>query len=358
MQCDELTQRALAALAPQVDRYQGAVAQALQSIREYLATRRHHSDGGAAEAALELGRFAAGRVDSNRFAALFAGTRILDAETARRIKRCADVLQDLVDLGDMLLVRAVPPGGDVRRDVGDYLAECGRAFGAVLMFQAVKNGIYRAGQHDAQLSSFPFARWNRGERLLAPPLIVEVEGADLRAESLAEYLDGRARLVFIVRGECPPAPLMRLITPGTMLVQDRDPAALDVLRDFAGPAAAVLSDRIARFVHDPRAGGALTDRLTVSYIPTDVPRHGIGGRSAWQLAEELAQLTEHARAAKGSPSPEVAAGQVTVGAAASTGGSGQPAGADAVGALTAWLLVQGGFEAPPPGSNGNGDVAQ
>src|SRR5688500_1809069 len=137
MQFDALTQRALTALAPQVDRYQGAVAQALQAIREYLAARRYQSDGGAAEAARELGRFAAGRVDSSRFAALFAGTRILDSETADRIERCADVLQDLVELGDVLLVHGLTPGRDVRQAADEFLAQCGRAFGAVLMFQAV-----------------------------------------------------------------------------------------------------------------------------------------------------------------------------------------------------------------------------
>ena len=38
------------------------------------------------------------------------------------------------------------------------------------------------------------------------------------------------------------------------------------------------------------AGRTLKERLTVSYVPTEVPRHSVGGRSAWQLAEELAQL--------------------------------------------------------------------
>ena len=354
MQYDELTRRALVALAPQIERYQSAIAQALHAIRDYLAARRHQSDGGAAEAAAELGQFAAGRVDSRRFAALFTGTQILDGETAHRIDRCADVLQDLQELGDVLLVRGVTPGGDVRLAVDEYLAECGRAFGAVLMFQAVKSGVYRGGHHDSHLFTFPFARWNRGERLLAPPLIVEVDGADLRAESLAEYLDGRARLVFIVRGECPPAPLMRLITPGTMLVQDSDPAALDVLRDFDGPAAAVISDKVARFVHDPRAGRTLKERLTVSYVPTDLPRHSIGGRSAWQLAEELAQLAEHARKPSEIPIPKTASTAATPVAPVSSG-NGKPAGSDGVGALTAWLLEQGGFTTPSIGGPGNGE---
>ena len=353
MQFDDLTQRAIAALAPQVDRYRAAVTQALQSMRDYLAARRHHSDGGAAEAALELGRFAAGRVDGSRFAAVFTGTQILDPDTALRIERCADVLQDLLELGDVLLVRGVTVGGDVREAVDEFLADGGRAFGAVLMFQAVRNGVYRAGHHDAHLFAFPFARWNRGERLLAPPLIIEVDGADLRAESLAEYLDGRARLVFIVRGESPPAPLMRLITPGTMLIQDSDPAALDLLRDFDGPAAAILSDKVARFVHDPRGGRTLRERLSVSYVPTSVPRHSVGGRSAWQQAEELAQLTEYAR--KPSDGPVAAAAPApSVAAAPSSTGSAGLAGQDGVGVLTNWLLAQGGFETPAAGGSGDG----
>ena len=71
MQFDALTQRALTALAPQVDRYQTAVAQALQAVREYLAARRHQR--------LEC-RPQAGLAAQRRMRATYAGA----AEKARR----------------------------------------------------------------------------------------------------------------------------------------------------------------------------------------------------------------------------------------------------------------------------------
>ncbi|HEX6058534.1 MAG TPA: hypothetical protein VFZ11_05900 [Gemmatimonadaceae bacterium] len=293
---DGRIRRALEALSPQAERYRAAVGRARDAMREHLASRRAQSDGGAARAALELGRFADGRVDSGRFAALFTGAQILEADAAERIGRCASVLDDLLERGDALFVHDLPSGGDVRRTIDAALADAGRLFGAVLAFQALRGGAYRAEEHEAGLGAFPYGRWNRGERLLAPPLVIAVDGADLDAASAAGVLDGGARLVFVVRGASTPAPLLRLVTPGTLVLQAADAEALVALRDFDGPAvAALLPDGAARFAHDPRAGRTLAERLVVSHLPDAAPRRAIGGRSTWQQREELAQLAELSR---------------------------------------------------------------
>jgi hypothetical protein len=141
-----------------------------------------------------------------------------------------------------------------------------------------------------------FEAWNTGERRLAPPLVVELEGADLRAADLSDFLDGNVKFVLLVNGEAPPAPLVRLITPSTFVLQTSDETGIDRFAAAKPPAiAAVMPSSAARFVHDPAGGDLLSDRLEIFQLPEKPPRKKLGGVSAWQQREELAQLQNLAR---------------------------------------------------------------
>ena len=381
MPSDERVQRALDALGERRGGFRAAVETAYAQARGFLAAHGPSSDERAREMALELGPFAGGRVDAARFGALVTASRVLSPEEETIVRRCAEVMDEVLAQGDGLFVCDVPAGGDLRSVVDATLAEAGRAFGAALVFQAVKAGSYRAEQHVTALRAFPYRRWSRGERLLAPPLVVSVDGADLHAGVLAEYLDGQQKIVVVVRGAATPAPLVRLVAPRAYVAQlsDTDSLGADVLAraaSFDGPAvAALVPESAARFVHDPAAGLTLAKRLSVVAMPKEPPRGVLGGHSVAQQREELAQLVELAdfalltaarAAASGAAEPAVTAppapGPATsavssavpsaVSNAASNGAPpavAAPTAVDdgaAVSALTAWLLSQAGLPAP------------
>ena len=343
MPSDDRTQRILRAMSDRVEPFRAAVASAWDEIGEYLSAHRSRERGQAQAAARALGPFASGRIDVERFGAVLADARTLTPEGAARVTECEAVLAELLALGDELLVRTVPAGGDLRQTVDAALADVGRAFGAAHVFRAVKAGSYQADEHEPMLRGFPFARWGRAERELAPPLVVQVAGADLLAENISEYLDGQARLVFVTNGAASPAPLVRVLSPGTLVIQASDAAALERLSGFNGPAVvALLPEESARFVHDPRGGPRLDERLSITYLPPVAPRHGLGRRSARQLAEEAAQLAALADAVK-------AAREVSVVVVPPVAGDGKALDeARAIDAVASWMLAQAGF----PGGGG------
>lgn len=346
MPSDARTSRALDALAAYRDRYRSAVSAAHDQMAGYLAAHRARSYGRAQTVATELGRFAAGRIDAERFSALFADAHVLTTETSERVERLVGVLAELLAEGDALFTCDVPRAADMHEFVDRAIAQAGRVFGAVLAFQAVKTGTYRPERHDAGVLAFPFERWNHSERLLALPLVVEVDGADLNAEALVEYLDGGVAIILVVRGACSPAPLVRVITPGVLVVQTTDVAELRVIADRDVPAiAALVPPESARFVHDPRGGGSLRSRLQITSLPSERPKHPLGSRSAWQQREELAQLLELAQLRELEPAaapvsavdsaPSVLAGPSVSGVA--------PHDAGAVDRLASWLLAGAGL---------------
>ena len=322
MQSDLRLQQALSAVAAQRTRFRSAIGSARDQMRAYLAAHVAGADDRETRATVELGAFASGRIDTSRFASLFSSNGLLGHETAERIEACVLVLDELLDRGDGLFSASVPRGGDLRAIVAGAFAEAGRAFGAVLAFQAAKTGSYRP-EHDGLLTSFPFSRWNRSERQIAPPLVVEVDGEDFAAEELAGFIDGNARIVAVVRNASSAAPLVRLVTPGVMVIQAAEPDELSALAGFDGPAvAALVSTGAATFLHDPRGGPALRDRLRIGVAPP-APARPLGARSVWQQREELAQLD-----ALSSVAAEENA---------------------QVDTLASWLLQAGGFGAPQAG---------
>lgn len=331
---DDRVRLALDALASPVQRYRTAVAATVEQVSRQLEAQRASADGRVAQLAAELGPLAAGRVDVEGLASFIGRSEAVEPGALEAMEAALGTLRDLLARGEELFVVRVDGGGRLAEAVAAAFAEAGRAFGAARVVELAKSGSYRAEEHQGWLAGFPFDAWSRAERRLAPPLVIEVDGRDLRAAGLAEFLDGAVKLVLVVRGEASPAALVRLITPGTFVLQTVDGSGLDRLAAAEGPGvAALVPEGAARFLHDPAAGREPWERLRVDFLPDSPPRRALGGMSAAQQAEELAQL----RALVATPAAGVTAAGVGPGA---VGAAAPPAPADPVDKLAAWLLRQ------------------
>lgn len=328
MRFDDRVTIALRALAGPIAAYRSSVAAASERVRSLL------SAGGVGRAALELGAFASGRIDTARFAELTGGTA-LDADARSRLEQAAMVLRERAAPDDGAFVVIGERGESLALAVGTTLARLGTAFGALRAVEAIRAGRYEPAQHDGMLTSFHYSRWSAAERQVAPPLVVMVDGATLRAEGIAAYLDGAARIVLVVRGACAPAVLVRLITPATFVAQAPDAAPLDRLAAYDGPGVVALVDpdaeSVAHFTHDPERGRALWQRLDIQRRPAVEPARALNGVSRQQQRDELAQLLA---LAERPAFPETAIESLA------PGGSADPAER-----LASWLLEQSGFDA-------------
>lgn len=331
MPSDERLAAVHESLRPQRDAFRAALVATAEQVRAFLRDQRTTpSNGRGGRLGVELGTFGADRIDTTRLAAVLQAGVTLDPTTVTAVERALETLTALAGTGAPPAEVNVPPGGDLRLVVGRALADTGRAFGAVRAFELVRAGGRRVEEVATEPDGLPYARWSRGERRLAPPLVVTVDGADLRAECLAEFLDGRQKLVLAVRGACAPAALARLITPGTFVLQTTDATGLDRLAAWDGPGiAALVPDTAARFTHDPTAGPEPWDRLTIAFLPERAPRLAVGGVSAGQQGEEL-QLLRALATRPAAAGTAVAAEPTAAGAS-----SAEPADR-----LAAWLLAQ------------------
>lgn len=325
MPSDDRLALARAAIAKPLAVYRSAVVSSLERVRGVLA-----SAGGPSRLELELGAFARGRIDADRLSAVIRGST-LDAGARARITHAAAVLEELAAMHDDAFSIDLRSGGSLDLVVSSTLATLGRAFGAAVAADLVRTGRYRPNEHDLLTLAWGFEHWTRDERRHAPPLVVTLDAEDLRPETLSHLIDGGIHIVLVVRGTCAPAPLVRLITPNTFVLQTRDATGLDRFGAFTGPAiAALVSDTATTFVHDPDRGAVPWQRITIWNRPATEPRKSIAGISPRQQREELAQLDAIAERPSLSSAP--------VGALA-------PAGAgDPTERLASWLLSQSGLE--------------
>ncbi|UCD24468.1 MAG: hypothetical protein JSW51_00685 [Gemmatimonadota bacterium] len=327
MPSDERIDLALQALSAQTRSFQSALANTIEQIRSFQASHVSPTDGKATRLQEELGPFAENLIDADKFSSLFVDSRKLDTLTLETIDKALQTLSDLMSRGEALFVVEVAQGENLRDRVAGALEDRGRAFGAARVFEMSKFGRFPDNEHARSLGSFPFHRWSRGERRMAPPLVVSVDGADLRAAGLAEFMDGLEKLVLVVRNESTPVPLVRLITPGTFVQQTVDAADLSKLAAWNGPGvAALVPESAARFVHDPGAGADASARLKIQSLPEERRRKPVGGVSVSQQSEELLQLNS-------------LAGQVSVKQVAEPVASANLS-SDPVDKLAAWLLSQ------------------
>lgn len=327
MPFDELRRRAMEALAERRESYHSAVATAGDEVRSLMdAHRAPATDTRGERAAAELGVFAAGRIDTERFEALFSDRQVLDADAVHRIEEALETFTGILKAGDDVHTVKVASGGDLVGAVRSALARAGRAFGAG---RAVEHA--RAGAPaDAYTGGFDPTLWNRAERAVAPPLVVEVDGADLRPAGLVNFLDGAQAIVLLVRKPAPPAALARLITPGVLVVQGTDVDALAALSSWQGPAIVAVVPDAAVFRYQPQDDDP--GELTVSSAP-EPPAKPIGSLSVARQESDLGLMNLLA---------DAVAGRVV---AAATGT--QTETADPTDKLAAWLLRQATI--PEPG---------
>lgn len=329
MPSEERISLATQALAGPMSAFKSALAMTLEQIRGIQSNGGSGENGRVNRFAVELGDFAQDRIDIDRFAALFAGEASMNSVNAQRIDRAYQTMAALIAQGDNLFVLNVESGGNLRDSVAKMLEHLGTAFGAARVVGLSRTGRYQFSDHAQFFSAFPFREWSATERRIAPPVVVLVDGKDLSASSLTEFLDGSQKIVLVARGETTPAPLVRLITPNTFVMQATDAAGLERLAQWEGPGiAALLPASAARFVHDPAEEPGR--RLVIDFVPEDKPRKPLGGFSAAQQAEELRQLAAlgDSASARGATTPDA------------SGTAPPPAATDPVDKLAAWLLQQ------------------
>jgi hypothetical protein len=326
MPFDELRARALESVAGRREAFQSAVATAVDEVRTLLEQQTAPANGTGAKTAAELGLFASGRIDPERFEALFAEQGNLDAEAVEQIRDALGTLTELAAAGDSLFTVKVPSGADLRDTVRAALGRAGKAFGAGRAVEAARVGARPTEYADG----FDPSVWNRAERGIAPPLVVELEGADLRPAGLADYLDERQVIVLLVRKPAPPAALARLIVPGTLVAQGPTAAVLAALEGWDGPAmVAVVPEMTSAYSYRPETDGPGV--LKVDALSADRIRPLGPLTIARQEADvQLLRLLDGA-----------AAGRVV--AAAESGPAEETDPADR---LAAWLLRQATIPAP------------
>jgi hypothetical protein len=325
MLSDERVATALSTLRPRIAAFRLAVSGALERARNTLA-----SESGPDQARVALGDFAAGLIDPDRFAMISSGFGPLDAVGLAMVERAAKALEALLHAGDEDFVVDVRAGTSVAAAVRARMTVLGPAFGAATLVDLVRRRTYDPAQHGLPLEAHPFEKWTAAERRLAPPLVIRLDGCDLDAFELAPLIDGWVRLVLLVTEPCTAAPLARLVSPGAFVAQAGDVKVLERVTDLDGPAViAVMSGSEARFVHDPRAGSAMWQRIEVTHMPAAQPRKSLGARSAWQQRDDLS----HLKALIQQPVLPANPAEVLV-------ASGVAGGIDPAERLTAWLLDQ------------------
>lgn len=297
----DLAAKALEALAARVEVFHTAVTTAKEEVRSYVTHQRGMGEFKGEQALMELGPFAIGRIDPERFAMLMGDAEQFSDDALSVLDRADEILANFA-AGTDLHVISVERGGDLRDTVKDALNYVGQVFGASRAIELACAGVFDPEQHNHFLSSLPFRSWNRAERRLAPPLVVDVRGEDCLPAGLGEFLDGTVSIVLAVTGPTTPAPLVRLIAPGTFVVQTANPAELERMAASPHPGVALLFDEErpeqARFVHDPDAGAATWSRLTVTHMPEKPDAVGRGRRAPTWI-EELDHLGALAKSPSG-----------------------------------------------------------
>ena len=299
MPYDATALEALKVLSAAIGAYQANVATVADRIGAYLA-----ADGTESVTALEaqqLGEFAAGRIDIERFNARWEARETLDQFENAVLARCHDALRDLAARPHDQFIIDLPPGGRLAAALTSIFVDLGRAFGAMVAAELVRTR--RFGDNDMELlHGFPRFRWTRAERAMSPPVMVTLDGADLWAGEVAQYLDGNQKILLVVRPPAPPAPLVRLITPGVLVLQTCSVDGVAQLLATEGPSiGALMPAGSAEFLHSP-ATATTPARLVVTARPQGA-RKTVEGWTTWQQQQELEQLY----ALVAAPAPAVSA---------------------------------------------------
>ncbi len=357
MPSDPRVTQTLDALAEPIQSFRSMLSNTSEQIRLLISTRVKRNGSSADAARAEFGEFAAGRIDPERMAKLFSQVEPAPVEHGEVVARALDVCNELLARRESLFLVEVEAGGDLRAAVSRALTDIGRAFAATRIVELVAQGQYRAEEHASLLDGHPFEQWSRAERKVDLAVVACVKGRDLRVGGLLDFIDRSLRLVLVVDGQSPPAPLVRLISPKVMVIQTADPQELEWIRRCDGPGVmALMPDGAAQFRHDPDAGPTLAKRMVITHLPEEKPRR-LGVSSGFQQREDLEQLEAMAiafdpstrstapatpvdapapQASAKAPAPEPSVAEVPAPAAQT----------DSVDKLSAWLLEQTNLTGP------------
>ena len=288
MRFDNPRQAALAALTRERDVFCAATATTLEQVRALAGAAAPHEQL-VERAAVQLGPFASGRVDSHRFGELFAASSGIGHEWLSALRHTQYLLKATLMLGDDAFCIDLPAGDDLRDAVNRSLAGLGRVFAGTHAVLSIRAGTYEPNSPEPMLSPLPPDRWTRGERAIAPPLVVELEGADLRVGGLDELLQGAQKIVLLVNGACPPAALVRLISPSVYVQQCRSVDELKDFSSFEGPGIAAVMTDGAQFSSVPTESG--WPRLDLRQTVPETRRR-LGKITALQQNDELRWLQQ------------------------------------------------------------------
>jgi hypothetical protein len=290
MPSDRRVSRVFELLASGHGQYRNVLATTLEEIRGQLEAGRSDELGRAHRLQEQFGQFAGGRIDAGRLSQMLGNRSSLDVSALRRLERASDVLRNLLSRGDGLFHVATAENTDPAQALGQQLGVIGRGFAAARIARAAQAGASSGLDEDRALESFPFGDWNSAERRLAPAVVVSTAGVDLVAGAFAPFLDGSLKIVLIVDGLCPPAPLVRLITPATFVMQAHEIPELEALVSSPGVGIGALMPIWAvRFAHDP-AGGPESWQRTSVHITRTWRIKRVGPFTPDQQEEELRQL--------------------------------------------------------------------
>ncbi|MDP6980390.1 MAG: hypothetical protein QF570_17620 [Myxococcota bacterium] len=343
--------QALDALAEPIQSFRSMLSNTSEQIRLMISTRVKRNGSSIEATRAEFGEFAAGRIDPERMAKVFSRVEPDAVDHGEVVARALDVCNELLARRENLFLVEVGEGGDLRAAVSHALADIGRAFAATRIVELVSQGSYREEEHAKLLEGHPFEAWSRAERKVGLGIVACVHGRDLRVGGLLDFLDRSFRLVLVVDGQAPPAPLVRLISPKVMVMQTADAGELEWIRRHDGPGVvALMPDDTARFRHDPDGGGTLAERMVITHLPEEKPRR-LGVSSGFQQREDLEQLEALATPPEAvtqteAPAPPAAAAEPS--APSASAASAPPAAeapaatapGDAADKLSAWLLEQ------------------
>lgn len=325
MQSEARVQAALAATQRARRNFLSAVRAAADEIEGRLRSSKDKGRDSAGRIAQELGSFAAGRIDPEKLAAFTPQSAEPHPTAFEALERAAGVLREIARLKDEDFVVRVKAGERMSRVLGDKLGQLGSAFGAAELAALARGGGVATVDADRRLEHYHPDDWSAREREIAPPLVVVADGSTMRVGAVRDWLEGNQKIVFVIEGACPPAPLVPLLTPGAWVAQVTEPEDASAFERFDGPAAcAYVPEGAVLFTHDPAVG------LEVGAGAEKVAVRPMGPLTVWKQQEDLTLL----RSLSGR------GGTLQAGAEASANGKGPVETVEPADRLAAWLLKQ------------------
>ena len=292
--------QALAAMSREREAFRAAVARANDQLRLLLA-RTGAPDRVQQRETEQLGWFASGRIDPARYRDVFSTRESLATDAVPTLRFAQYLFKATLTLGDEAFIVHVLPGEDLRDAVTMSLSTLGRVFAAAHVVNAIRSNRFDAQNLEPLMSRLTPDRWTKAERSIAPPLVVELSGSDLRPGGLEIILQGAQKIVLLVNDTAPPAALVRLITPHVFVQQCGALSELSAFSAYEGPGIAALIPNGLHFIHQPNANGAATLRIVGR--PAELAARRLPGITQFQQNEErewleqLAQFEERPMAA-------------------------------------------------------------